>query len=82
MQGQVDRGIALYEKALQISRQIHDTEGQGYSLMMLGEIVAIKRSFSVGMGYLHEAINIFQKLNSPHTKKVQAIIDYLLSTRL
>ncbi|MDZ8091969.1 MAG: tetratricopeptide repeat protein [Nostoc sp. DedQUE05] len=82
IQGQVDQGIALCEKALQISRQIHDTEGQGYSLMMLGQIVAIKRSFSVGMGYLHEAINIFQQLNSPHTKKVQAIIDYLLSTRL
>ncbi|MCC5658953.1 tetratricopeptide repeat protein [Nostoc sp. XA010] len=82
IQGQVDQGIALCEKALQISRQIHHAEGQGYSLMMLGEIVAIKRSFSVGMAYLDEAINIFQQLNSPHTKKVQAIIDYLLSTRL
>ena len=74
--GEIDYAILLYEKSLKIFESIRDDQQQAFALVSLGYLLAYKKGdFVTALEYLHQSLEIFQLIESPHAETVKGFIN-------
>ncbi len=75
-QGQVEEAIALYQQSLELNERIGDVGGKASTLGMLGQLLADEKGeFEIGLDYLQQSLEIFQRLGSPNAETARQIIN-------
>ena len=74
--GKIDDAIAHYQQSLEINESIGDVQGKAATLAMLGQLLAYKKGdFVTALDYLHQSLEIFQRIQSPNAETVRKIIN-------
>jgi tetratricopeptide (TPR) repeat protein len=70
-QDRPNEAVALYKQALEINEWTGDVEGKA----MLGQLLAQEKGdFAIALDYLQQALDIFQRLQSPHAEMARQAI--------
>ncbi|MCT7984324.1 tetratricopeptide repeat protein, partial [Laspinema sp. A4] len=73
-QGEIDEAIALYTASMELEERIGNLQGKAVTLGTLGQLLAIRRDFTTALQYMHESLEILERLRSPEADKVREII--------
>ncbi|MBD2141900.1 tetratricopeptide repeat protein [Anabaena sp. FACHB-1250] len=74
--GKIEEAIAHYQQSLEIKESIGNVQGQAATLAMLGQLLAYnKGDFVTALKYLHQSLEIFQRIQSPDAETVRKIIN-------
>jgi tetratricopeptide (TPR) repeat protein len=74
--GKIEEAIALYQQSLEIKESIGNVQGKAATLGMLGQLLADEKGdFVTALDYLHQSLEIFQRIQSPNAETVREIIN-------
>ena len=74
--GKIDDAIAHYQQSLEITESIGNVQGKAATLAMLGQLLAYKKGdFVTALDYLHQSLEIFQRIKSPDAETVIGFIN-------
>jgi tetratricopeptide (TPR) repeat protein len=74
--GKIEEAIAHYQQSLEINESIGNVQGQAATLAMLGQLLASKKGdFVTALDYLHQSLEIFQRIQSPNAETVIGFIN-------
>jgi tetratricopeptide (TPR) repeat protein len=73
--GKIEEAIALFQQSLQLKESIGDVQGKAMTLWWLGHIAAYQKGdFVTALEYLHQSLEILQRIQSPHAETVRGFI--------
>jgi tetratricopeptide (TPR) repeat protein len=74
----VQKAIALYNQSLEITQRIGDVRTQAMTLRRLGDLAEQQGEYTKAISYLQPALEILQRLKSPHAESVSASLDRVI----
>ncbi|MEH2230130.1 MAG: tetratricopeptide repeat protein [Nostoc sp.] len=74
----MDEAIALYKESLEINERIGNVQGKAMTLRRLGDLAEQQGEYTKAISYLQPALEILQRLQSPHAESVSASLDRVM----
>ncbi|WP_392481054.1 tetratricopeptide repeat protein [Nostoc sp. C110] len=74
----MDEAIALFNQSLEITERIGDVQTKAINLWWLGGLAEQQGEYTKAISYLQPALEILQRLKSPHAESVSASLDRVM----